>query len=202
VKGPGSVEVVAGDATDPEVVARSLGGVTPDLLVLSAGLRPRLAPVNEHTWESFSQVWNNDVKSTFLYGQESLRRPLPPGSTVVILSSGAAINGSPLSGGYAGAKRMQWLLASYLQGVSDARKLGIRFVALIPKQLIAGTEIASEASSAYSAKAGLTQEAFMARFGAPLTPPMVASAIMSIARGEAPAGSALVISGTGLEPLA
>jgi hypothetical protein len=30
------------------------------------------------------------------------------------------------SGGYAGAKRMQWFLAVYAQKFSDARKLGIR----------------------------------------------------------------------------
>lgn len=198
----GSIEVVAGDAADPAVVARALGESTPDLLVLSVGIHPRLAPVNEHTWESFSEVWNNDVKSTFLFGQEAIRRPLRPGSTVVILSSGAAIGGSPLSGGYAGAKRMQWFMASYLQGVSDAGKLGIRFVALVPKQLIAGTEIADEASRAYAAKMGITQQLFMERFGQPLTPQKVASAILGIARGEAPAGTALAVTGKGIEALA
>ena len=30
--------------------------------------------------------------------------PLPPGSRVIVVSSGAAINGSPASGGYAGAR--------------------------------------------------------------------------------------------------
>jgi hypothetical protein len=28
-------------------------------------------------------------------------------------SSGAAVNGSPMSGGYAGAKRMLWMMAKY-----------------------------------------------------------------------------------------
>jgi NAD(P)-dependent dehydrogenase (short-subunit alcohol dehydrogenase family) len=153
----GVIEIVQGDITDPAVVARSFGESIPDLLVLSAGQLPAQGPVTEHTWESFSVNWNNDVKSTFLFGQEVIRRPLRPGSTVVILSSGAALGGSPLTGGYGGAKWTQKLLALYLQGIADERKLGIRFVALVPKQMIAGTEIADRASKMYAAKAGITQ---------------------------------------------
>jgi len=63
--------------------------------------------------------------------------------------------GSPLTGGYGGAKWTQKLLALYLQSISDERKLGIRFVALVPKQMIAGTEIADRASKVYTAKAGI-----------------------------------------------
>jgi NADP-dependent 3-hydroxy acid dehydrogenase YdfG len=107
----GAIEIVQGDITDPAVVARSLGEMMPDLLVLSAGQLPAQGPVTEHTWDSFSVNWNNDVKSTFLFGQEVIRRPLRPGSTVVILSSGAALGGSPLTGGYGGAKWTQKLLA-------------------------------------------------------------------------------------------
>jgi NADP-dependent 3-hydroxy acid dehydrogenase YdfG len=184
------------------VVARSFGESIPDLLVLSAGQLPAQGPVTEHTWESFSVNWNNDVKSTFLFGQEVIRRPLRPGSTVVILSSGAALGGSPLTGGYGGAKWTQKLLALYLQGIADERKLGIRFVALVPKQMIAGTEIADRASKMYAAKAGITQEQFMERFGTPLTPQMVAEGILTIARGEGPAGPAIAITGkSGLEPM-
>jgi hypothetical protein len=39
-------------------------------------------------------------------------RALARGSRVLIASSGAAVGGSPMSGGYAGAKRMLWLMAS------------------------------------------------------------------------------------------
>jgi NAD(P)-dependent dehydrogenase (short-subunit alcohol dehydrogenase family) len=198
----GVIEIVQGDITDPAVVARSFGESIPDLLVLSAGQLPAQGPVTEHTWESFSVNWNNDVKSTFLFGQEVIRRPLRPGSTVVILSSGAALGGSPLTGGYGGAKWTQKLLALYLQGIADERKLGIRFVALVPKQMIAGTEIADRASKMYAAKAGITQEQFMERFGTPLTPQMVAEGILTIARGEGPAGPAIAITGkSGLEPM-
>ena len=80
---------------------------------------------------SFSEAWNADLKASFHRRQTgaSLSRSAA-GSSVVLVSSGAAIDGSPLSGGYAGAKRMQWWLAGYAQKVSDARKLGIRFAAL------------------------------------------------------------------------
>ena len=193
----GAIEIVQGDITDSAVVVRSLGEIPPDLLVLSAGHLPPQGPVTEHTWESFSVNWNSDVKSTFLFGKEVIRRPLRPGSTVVILSSGAALGGSPLTGGYGGAKWTQKLLSLYLQGMSDERKLGIRFVALVPRQMIADTEIADRASKMYAAKAGITQEKFMERYGKPLTPQMVAEAILTIARGQGPAGPAIAITGDG-----
>ncbi|MFI8236484.1 hypothetical protein ACIF83_04355 [Streptomyces sp. NPDC085866] len=74
-------------------------------------------------------------------GRAALARPLCPRSTVVIVSSGAALGGSPLSGGCAGAKRMQMFLADYLQYAADARDLGIRFVALVPRQVLVGAPI-------------------------------------------------------------
>lgn len=198
----GAIEIVQGDVTDSVVVARALEGITPNLVVLSAGQPPVHGSVPELTWESFSVNWNNDVKSTFLFGQELIRRPLRAGSTVVILSSGAALGGSPLTGGYGGAKWTQKLLALYLQGISDQRKLGIRFVALVPKQMVAGTEIGDQASKMYAAKAGITQEQFMERFGKPLTPQMVAEGILTISRGEGPAGPTIAITGnSGLEAM-
>jgi len=61
--------------------------------VLNAGQSPDHSSVADLTWERFSVNWNNDVKSTFLFGQEVIRRPLRTGSTMVILSSGAALGG-------------------------------------------------------------------------------------------------------------
>ena len=200
----GQIEILQGDVTDSAVVTRSLEGITPDLLVLSSGQPPVHGSVAEHTWESFSTNWNNDVKSTFLFGQEVIRRPMRAGSTVVILSSGAALapGGGPLSGGYSGAKWTQKLLALYLQGISDQRKLGIRFVALVPMQTIVGTEIGDKASKMYADKAGITHEKFMESFGNPLTPQMVADGILPLSLGEGPAGPAIAISGnSGLEAM-
>jgi NAD(P)-dependent dehydrogenase (short-subunit alcohol dehydrogenase family) len=172
------------DATDPAQVAALLGEADPDLIVVAAGTRPRMASIEEQSWESFSTPWNVDVKIAFEVGRAALARPLRPGSTVVIVSSGAGLGGSPLSGGYAGAKRMQMFLAGYLQRAADARELGIRFVALAPRQFLVGTAIGEAAAAAYGAETGESAEAYMKRFPVPLDPAGVARAILSIASGE------------------
>ena len=74
-----------------------------------------MAPLHEQTWEQFGLSWNTDVKAAFHFGKAALLAPLASGSQVIIVSSGAAIGGSPHSGGYAGAKRMQWFLTEYSQ---------------------------------------------------------------------------------------
>jgi NAD(P)-dependent dehydrogenase (short-subunit alcohol dehydrogenase family) len=183
--GPGEVVPRPLDATDEQAMDRLVDEADPDLIVLSAGVRARLAPVHEQSWESFSAPWNVDVKMAFQVGRSAIRRPLRPGSRVIFVSSGAGLGGSPLSGGYAGAKRTQMFLASYLQGAADAAKLGIRFMALVPKQLIAGTELGTTVAAAYAARAGITAEAFMERFGRPLRAEDVARTIVEVARGEA-----------------
>ncbi len=69
-------------------------------------------------------------------------------------------------------------------------------------RMIAGTEIGDRSAKMYAAKAGISQEKFMERFGKPLTPPMVAEGILTIARGEGPAGPAIAITGnSGLEAM-
>jgi NAD(P)-dependent dehydrogenase (short-subunit alcohol dehydrogenase family) len=159
------------DATDPAQVAALFAESDPDLVVVAAGTRPLMAPVEEQSWEAFSATWNVDVKIAFEVGRAALSRPLRPGSTVVIVSSGAALNpnGSPLSGGYAGAKKTQMFLVASLQRTSDTRNLGIRFVAIAPRNLLAGTQIGDAAAAAYGSKTG------------PLDPEGVAAAIVTIA---------------------
>jgi len=172
------------DATDPAQVAALLAEADPDLVVVAAGTRPRMASIEEQSWESFSTPWNVDVKIAFEVGRAALAGPLRPNSTVLIVSSGAGLGGSPLSGGYAGAKRMQMFLAGYLQRAADARELGIRFVALAPRQFLVGTPIGEAAAAAYGGEIGESVEAYMRRFPAPLDPAEVARAILSIASDE------------------
>jgi short-subunit dehydrogenase len=163
---------------------------------------PPIGRVDELDWESFSAAWNTDLKASFFFVQQALRLPLRPGSAVVLVSSGAAIAGSPLSGGYAGAKRMQWLLAGYAQKLSDERKLGLRVVAVLPRQLIEGTTIGARAAAAYGAASGVTAEAFMKRYEAPLDADQVASAIVTaLAGGVAADVHAIAVTGTGIAPL-
>jgi NAD(P)-dependent dehydrogenase (short-subunit alcohol dehydrogenase family) len=202
----GSHVVAAGrerDATDPAHVAALLDEADPDLVVVAAGARPRMASIEEQTWESFSAPWNVDVKIAFELGRAALARPLRPRSTVVIVASGAGLNpgGSPLSGGYAGAKRMQMFLADYLQRAADARDLQIRFVALAPRQLLAGTAIGQAAAAAYGAEAGESAESYMQRrFPVPLDAAGVARAILAIASGdEQRDATVLAVTSKGLE---
>ena len=191
------------DATDPAQVAALIAEAEPDLVVVAAGTRPRMASIEEQTWESFSAAWNVDVRIAFEVGRAALARPLRPGSTVLIVSSGAGLDGSPLSGGYAGAKRTQMFLARYLQRESDTRGLGIRFVALAPRQLLAGTRIGAAAAAAYGAEKGESAEAFMdRRFPVALDAAGVARAILAIAGGEDGRDATLLtVTGNGLEAI-
>lgn len=179
------------DATDPDQIASLLAEADPDLIVVAAGTRPRMASIEEHSWESFSEPWNVDVKIAFEVGRAALAAPLRPKSTVMIVSSGAGVNpnGSPMTGGYAGAKRMQMFLTGYLQRASDARGLGIRFVALAPMQFLVGTRIGDAATAAYGP----------GNWPVPLDPAGVASAILSVASGEEHRGATLGVSGEGIE---
>ena len=159
------VSVIAGDATDPALAESVLRELRPGVLVLNAGATPMMAPLHEQTWESFSAIWNNDVKATFHWVQSALRLPLEGGTRVLISSSGAALQGSPLSGGYAGAKRMIWLMAEYANGIASELGLGIRFQALLLQQILGATDLGRAAAAAYARRKGVSSEAFLAGFG-------------------------------------
>ena len=117
---------VPADAADPMVAGALIDTYRPGVLVLNAGATPLPRPIQHHTWESFSRNWEVDVAHVFHWTREALLAPLAPGSTVVTLSSGAALFGSPLSGGYAGAKAaIRWLTA-YAADESRRAGLGIR----------------------------------------------------------------------------
>lgn len=196
------VQTIAADVTDPQVAAQSIRDILPDILVLNAGATPTMMPAHQQTWEQFSRVWDTDVKSTFQFGKEALLMPMKPGSTVIIMSSGASLNGSPLSGSYAGAKRTQWFLTQYFQGEAKALNLDIRFVALVPQQIVGTTDLGNKAATAYATNQGITKEAFLERMGAPLTPEFVGQGVVSLitnhAYGE---GIAFSITSKGLAAL-
>jgi NAD(P)-dependent dehydrogenase (short-subunit alcohol dehydrogenase family) len=163
------VSVIAGDATDRSLARTVLGDVRPTALVLTAGAAPVMVPLHEQTWEAFDAIWQTDVKSSLFWTQEALRLPLAPGSRVVLSSSGAALNGSPLSGGYAGAKRMIWIMANYANGVASELALGIRFHALVLRQMIGETELGRSSAEAYARRKGITLQAFLDGFGKPMS---------------------------------
>jgi NAD(P)-dependent dehydrogenase (short-subunit alcohol dehydrogenase family) len=164
------VAVIAADITDAGAAQRILAAVRPEVLVLNAGVTPRMGRLDQIGWADFSAAWDTDVRAGLYWIQAALNLPLAPGARVLVGSSGAAQQGSPLSGGYAGAKRMLWLMAKYADGLARQQGLGVRFQAILPMQIIGGTGVGDAAASAYAEAAGIEREAFLARFGAPLPP--------------------------------
>ena len=149
----GSFTAVAADAADPNLAGRLIDAYRPAILVLNAGATPLPRPIQHHTWQTFSRNWEVDVQHVFHWTREALLAPLEPGSTVITLSSGAALRGSPLSGGYAGAKAaIRWLTA-YAAEESGRAGLGIRFVSLLP-QLTPATDLGAVYAAAYAARPG------------------------------------------------
>jgi len=174
------VQTLVADVADPQTAPHVLRTIRPDLLVLNAGAMPTMAPVHEQSWQQFSRNWNTDVHMTFAFGKEALLLPLAQGSVVMIISSGAAIGGSPLSGGYAGAKRTQWFLAQYLQQEAIALNRDIRFIVLIPRQISGGTELGQAVVTAYAAQQGISEQTFLQRFGPALTPDLMGRGVVDL----------------------
>ncbi len=190
------VAVIAADVTTPGVAEAALGQVQPSVTILNAGSTPPMGPIHKMSWADFSQVWDQDVRAGLTWMQAAIRAPLPRGSRVLLGSSGAAIVGSPLSGGYAGAKRMLWLLATYGNGISAEQKLGIRFQALLPNQIIGGTGVGDAAASAYAAKRGMAPGDFLATFGKPMDPGTYGEFVATLLEDPATeGGTAFTLSG-------
>jgi NAD(P)-dependent dehydrogenase (short-subunit alcohol dehydrogenase family) len=195
------VGVTAADATDPVVIGQLLDAVRPDVVVLNAGATPLLRPLHHHTWESFSLNWQVDVKMAFHWLREALLLPLAPGSAVVVLSSGAALAGSPLSGGYAGAKATMRFIAQYAADESRRSGLDIQVTALLPR-LSPSTGVGAPSVAAYAQMEGLSEEAFLAQLGGPVTPQIVGDAVLRVLTDRAlGAHSAFMLAATGLTPL-
>jgi NAD(P)-dependent dehydrogenase (short-subunit alcohol dehydrogenase family) len=197
------VQVLALDATSLSAPAQVFATISPDVLLVCAGAVPHMAPLGEQSWEQFSRNWNTDVKISLFFLQAALNTPLPEGSTIILMSSGAAIGGSPLSGGYSGAKREQMILASYAQEESDRLHLGLRFLALAPGNIMPETDMGKTAASAYAASRGLSVEDFasLQTGGQPLvTPDLVANAVIELASDpQKSAGKSFLLSGKGME---
>ena len=174
------VRTISADVTDETAAHRILAEIRPDILALNAGATPRMGRLDQLSWADFSVPWETDVKAGLYWLQAALNLPLKPGSRVLVGSSGAAQNGSPLSGGYAGAKRMLWFMAKYANGVSEQKGLGIRFQAIVPRQMILGTGTGDAAANAYAHSMGITPEQFVARFGAPMPPRAFGDRVVSV----------------------
>src|SRR5260221_9711737 len=161
------VTAISADVTDEPAAHRILSQIRRDILVLNAGARPPMGRFDQVSWADFSATWETDVKGGLYWLQAALNLPLKPGSRVLVGSSGAAVNGSPMSGGYGGAKRMLWFMARYANRVSEQRELGICFQTILPRQMGLGTGIGDRAAGPYAQAMDIEPEAFVARFGAP-----------------------------------
>ena len=163
--------------------------------MLNAGATPPPREIQKQTWESFGLNWEVDVRHVFHWTQAVLLAPLPAGSTVITMSSGAALAGSPLSGGYAGAKATIRFLTSYAAAESDRGGLGIRFVSVLP-QLTPATDLGATYVTAYAARAG----AAAPPPAQALSTEQAGQAIVALATGTALDQPAYLLTAAGLRP--
>ena len=197
----GAVQPEIADAADATVAGALLDRYDPYAVILVAGARPLMRPLQQQTWETFSANWQVDVRIAFHWVREALVRPLRPGGRVVVISSGAALQGSPLSGGYAGAKATQRFIAGYAQDEANRAGLGITFTAVLPR-ITPLTDLGRPAVRAYAARNGQTEEEYLAPFGDPLTPQAAGAAVLELLGADATAlVPAYLLGGTGLREL-
>jgi NAD(P)-dependent dehydrogenase (short-subunit alcohol dehydrogenase family) len=198
---PGA-ETLSLDATDEAAPAKVFGVLKPDILVIAAGAFPPAAPLHEQNWREFAVNWESDVKIAFHFLKAALSSPLAPGSTVVLISSGAALAGSPNSGGYAGSKRTQLFMANYSQKESDRLGLGLRFLSLAPR-MMPDTELGKHAVAGYSRYLGISAADFIKSMAAPPTSSDVAAGVIELVTGtDRPKESVFIVTGKGLEAVA
>ena len=189
------IDIEVADAADPTVPGALLDRHRPEILIIVAGASPLMRPLHHHTWETFSANWNTDVRIAFHWLREALLTPLPPGARVIVVSSGAAVHGSPLSGGYAGAKATQRFITGYAQ--DEARRAGadITFTTVLPR-ITPATSLGLPAVRAYAARAGRSVQEYVEQMGEPLTPETAGAALLELASaGESAASYQLTADG-------
>jgi NADP-dependent 3-hydroxy acid dehydrogenase YdfG len=195
-----TLTTVVADVADPVVAGVLIEQYRPDTLVLNAGTTPLCRPLHQHTWETFSWPWQVDVRQAFHWIREALLLPLRPGSTVITMSSGAALAGSPLSGGYAGAKAAVRFISGYAGDESERAGLGIRFISMLPK-LTAATELGSMAVAAYARRDGVEVSEHIANMGPGLTPHQVGQATIDLLKSPEYGPGAYLLAPSGLSAL-
>lgn len=195
------VDFLSLDAAEENAPSKVFEILQPDVLVLCAGAFPPAAPLHKLSWPEFAVNFEADVKIAFHFSKAALSRPLAAGSSVILISSGAALGGSPNSGGYAGAKRTQMFIANYGQKESDRLGLDLRFSTLAPR-MIPDTELGKHAVAGYSRYLGITESDFVRSMDSPPTSTDVATAVVELAADPDRArGKMFVVSGRGFQAL-
>jgi hypothetical protein len=163
-----------------------------------------MRPLQQQTWETFSVNWQTDVRIAFHWLREALLKPLRPGSRMVVFSSGAALNpnGSPLSGGYAGAKATQRFITAYAQDEAQRAGLDLTFTTVLP-QFAPQAGVGRPAVQAYAAQAGLPIEEYLHQLPYPLLSPETAGTAMVelVQTDPATIAPAYLLNGAGLQKL-
>jgi NAD(P)-dependent dehydrogenase (short-subunit alcohol dehydrogenase family) len=199
--GVGGIESKVADAADATMPGRLLDRYDPGVVILVAGATPYMRPLQHQTWETFSINWQADVRMAFHWLRESLLKPLRPGSRVMVFSSGAALhaNGSPLSGGYAGAKATQRFITWYAQDEAKRAGLDITYTVVLPR-FAPQTGVGRPAVKAYADRAGKPVEEYLGQMDYPLlTPETAGSAIVGLTRmAVEDLAAAYVLDGAGL----
>jgi NAD(P)-dependent dehydrogenase (short-subunit alcohol dehydrogenase family) len=199
--GGGGIQQEVADAADARVAASLLDRHEPEAIVLVAGASPLIRPLQHQTWEGFSVNWHTDVRIAFHWLREALLKPLRPGSRVIVISSGAALQGSPLSGGYAGAKATQRFITAYAQEEANRAGLDITFTAVLPR-ITPLTDLGRPAVAAYAARSGQTEQEYLRQFGEPLTPEVAGAALVELIQADAVrVAPAYLLTGAGLQKL-
>jgi NAD(P)-dependent dehydrogenase (short-subunit alcohol dehydrogenase family) len=199
--GDGTFQAEVADAGDATAAARLLDRYEPQAVVLVAGATPHMRPLQEQTWETFSVNWESDVRIALNWLREALLKPLRPGSRVVVISSGAALAGSPLSGGYAGAKATQRFITGYAQDEANRAGLEITFTAVFPK-ITPLTGLGRPAIEAYAARAGHSVEEHIEQLGPLVTPEVAGAALVELVRADpATVAPGYTLTGAGLQEL-
>ena len=195
-----NIRTEVADAADATVAWSLLDQYEPEVLILVAGANPAMRPLQHQTWDTFSVNWNADVKIAFTWLREALLKPLPPGSRVVVVSSGAAINGSPASGGYAGAQAEQFI-AAYAQEESRRAGLDITVTAVMPRTS-PFADVGRRGVRAYAARSDQTEEAYLKQLGEVWTPEVAGSNLVELVRAiPATTAPGYLLTGAGLQTL-
>ena len=193
------VKILPLDATLEGAPAKVFAVLQPDILVLCGGAFPPAAPLHQQSWQQFAVNWDTDVRIAFHFLKAALLQPLRAGSSVVVISSGAALAGSPNSGGYAGAKRTQMFMANYSQKESDRLGLGLRFLTLAPR-MMPDTDLGKHAVAGYSRYLGVSEGDFIKSMAPPPTSSDVATGVIELVTApDRRKESVFVVTGKGLQ---
>jgi NAD(P)-dependent dehydrogenase (short-subunit alcohol dehydrogenase family) len=150
----GEIIPIVGDARDDDLARAALVAHDPTAVVIGGGVPPHMAPLHEQTWDTLSMHWESDVAIAFNWLSNTLRHTPPSLDRVVVISSGAALSGSPGSGGYAGAKAAtRWLTTASASQSAQMQGLPITFTAVMP-QLTHDTAVGRAGVGGYAEMGG------------------------------------------------